>query len=79
MLYIVSMRVCVCVCVQDEFELHESDKAVIAAGAPRHWRLRYQQLSSGAFQGLHVSPVVVSLYMPHIYPIFHCAMLLGGS
>lgn len=60
MLYIVN----VCVCVQDEFELHESDKAVIAAGAPCHWRLRYQQLSSGAFQGLHVSPVVVSLHMP---------------
>ena len=45
------------VCMQDEFELHDNDKAVIAAGVPRHWRLRYKQLNTGAFQGLHVSPV----------------------
>lgn len=44
--------------VQDEFELDDSDRTVIAAGAPRHWRLRHQHCGTGAFHGLHVSSCV---------------------
>ena len=51
------------VCLQDEFELDDSDKTVIAPNAPRHWRLRHQQLDIGAFEGLHVSMTNLSVHI----------------